>query len=195
MQKNLFNLPMTAVVIMVTSGLAHASSANLDANLTATIVDTTCEMKLVGGTGDNTKQTATVSVPGRSNPWIPLADGQAGKAKVEFKLAIVECPPSLTSLKATIKGTPSGLSPTGLTNQIAKTDGGADYAALEIARTTATANPFTINSEVDAQRLVWTKTEIDQKEVSLVATLRETKAGAMTIGKFKTIATFEFSYE
>ncbi|HCM1914416.1 TPA: fimbrial protein [Salmonella enterica subsp. salamae serovar 28:r:e,n,z15] len=176
-------------------GSAHAAGENLNTNFTANVRETTCDMKLTGGTGSDTRQTMTIQIPGKVNSWIPLADAQAGKALATFKLVIVECPTSLASLKVTVKGTPSGILKTGLTNQIAKTEGGADYAAVEIARTSATSKPFTINSEVDTERLVWTSAEIDKKEVALTATLRETKASSMTIGKFKSIATFEFSYE
>ncbi|ELA4571398.1 fimbrial protein [Salmonella enterica] len=196
MKKMLFSLPIAAAVAMAAiPGSALANDATLDATLTATIVDTTCNMKLSGGLGDATKQTLTITVPGAVNFYVPVTDAQAGKAASTFKIQIVECPPSLTSLKTTIKGIPSDTLKTALANQIAEADGGAKATALEIARSTTTTAPFVINSTVDAERLVWTKTEIDKKEVSLTATLRETKAGEMTIGQFKTVATFEFSYE
>lgn len=197
MKKTLLSLPIAAAVAMAAiPESALATGTSLDATLTATIVETTCNMKLAGGFGDTTKQTLTISVPGNPNIWIPVTDAQAGKAASTFKIKIVECPPSLTSLKTTIKGTASSQLKTGLANQITETDGGAKAVALEIARSTATTAPFVINSEVDAERLVWTKTEIeDAKEVSLTATLRETQAGEMTIGHFQTVATFEFSYE
>ncbi|MDF3737138.1 fimbrial protein, partial [Enterobacter hormaechei] len=83
----------------------------------------------------------------------------------------------------------------GLVNQIAKANGGADYSAAEIARADAPDAPFIVNSKDDAERLVWSPSEIQNKEVNLVATLRETKANSMTIGDFQAVATFEFSYE
>ncbi|MGM8372852.1 fimbrial protein, partial [Enterobacter hormaechei subsp. steigerwaltii] len=46
-----------------------------------------------------------------------------------------------------------------------------------------------------AKRLVWSATEIQNKEVPLVATIRETKVNSMTVGDFEATATFEFSYE
>ncbi|MDF3798543.1 fimbrial protein, partial [Enterobacter hormaechei] len=70
-----------------------------------------------------------------------------------------------------------------------------DYAAVEIARASSPTAPFTINSTVDAERLVWTSTEIQNKEVPLVATMRETQANKMSLGDFQAVATFEFSYE
>jgi hypothetical protein len=72
---------------------------------------------------------------------------------------------------------------------------GANWAAVTIARESKPEAPFKINSTTDAERLVWTATEITNKEVPLVATLRETSAGKMTIGTFQAVATFEFTYE
>ncbi|EKT7568239.1 fimbrial protein [Salmonella enterica] len=197
MKKTLLSLPIAAAMAMAAiPESALAGDATLDATLTANIVDTTCNMKLAGGFGDATKQTINIIVPGRDNTYVPVTDAQAGKAASTFKIKIVECPPSMTSLKTTIKGTASDTSRTALANQIAETDGGAKGAALEIARSTATTTPFVINSTVDAERLVWTDDEIKKaKEVSLTATLRETQAGEMTIGHFQTVVTFEFSYE
>lgn len=193
--KSYLSLPVAAFVLIAASGTAFAEESTLDATLTANIRETTCDMKLVGGLGSDTKQNITVSIPGRSNYFIPLADGQAGKASATFKLVIVECPESLTSLKTTINGTADSRLTTGLANQIAKAEGGAEYAALEIARSIAIDAPFTIGDSSETGGLVWTRDEIDQKEVSLTATLRETQSGLMTIGKFTTIATFNFSYE
>lgn len=193
-KKSFSKLPTTAL-LLIAAGAVHAEGTTLDATLTATIRETTCDMKLSGGIGSDTQQKINVTLPGNDHPWIPLADGQAGKGIATFKLQIIECPASLSSLKTTIKGTADVTLKTGLANQIAKADGGAEYAALEIARTTATTAPFTINSETDAGRLVWTDTEIDKKEVSLTATLRETQPGLMSLGKYTAVATFEFSYE
>lgn len=197
MKKTLLSLPIAAAMaIAAMPGSAFADGASLDARLTATIVDTTCQMKLSGGIGDTAKQTLTITVPGRINIYVPVTDAQAGKAASAFKIQIVECPPSLTSLKTTIKGTASSTLKTGLANQLTETDGAAKGVALEIARSTTTTAPFVINSEADGERLVWTEDEIKKdKEVSLTATLRETSAGEMTIGHFKTVATFEFTYE
>lgn len=191
MKKNLFSLSIVATTMLALSGPALAEGTNLDVNFTANIRETTCDMKLVGGTGSDTQQTLTIG----NNGQVRLDDVKAGTANANFKIVIVECPASLTSLKTTVKGTASGILPTGLTNQITGPNGGADYAAVEIARESTPTAPFTINSSTDSKRLVWTPTEIQNKEVALVATLRETRANSMGIGDFQAVATFEFSYE
>ncbi|MBA7753821.1 fimbrial protein [Enterobacter sp. RHBSTW-01064] len=191
MKKNLFSLSIVATTMLALSGSALAEGTNLDVNFTANIRETTCDMKLVGGTGSDTQQTLTIG----NNGQVRLDDVKAGTANANFKIVIVECPASLTSLKTTVKGTASGILPTGLTNQITGPNGGADYAAVEIARESTPTAPFTINSSTDSKRLVWTPTEIQNKEVALVATLRETRANSMGIGDFQAVATFEFSYE
>ncbi|MFS9732056.1 fimbrial protein [Enterobacter hormaechei] len=191
MKKNLYSLSVVAVTMLALSGSALAEGTNLDVNFTANIRETTCDMKLVGGTGSDVQQTLLLG----KNGQVRLDNAKAGTANANFKIVIVECPASLTSLKTTVRGTPSGYLPSGLVNQILKTSGGADFSAVEIARTDTPDAPFIINSKMDEERLVWTSTEIQNKEVPLVATLRETQAGKMTLGDFQAVATFEFSYE
>lgn len=190
MKKNLYSLSVVAVTMLALSGSALAEGTNLDVNFTANIRETTCDMKLVGGEGSDTQQTLKIG-----GGQVRLDDVKAGTANANFKIVIVECPASLTSLKTTVSGTRSGYLFSGLVNSILKTAGGADYSAVEIARASTPDAPFIINSKDDSERLVWTPTEIQNKEVQLVATLRETKANSMTVGDFQAVATFEFSYE
>lgn len=189
MKKQRCGYSLIALAMLAMTGSAAATDLNV--NFTANIRETTCDMKLVGGEGSDTQQTLTLGTNGQ----VRLDDVKAGTANAAFKIVMVECPASLTSLKTTVKGTKSGYLASGLVNQIAKTNGGADFSAAEIARADAPDAPFIVNSTVDAERLVWSPSEIQNKEVNLVATLRETKENSMTIGDFQTVATFEFSYE
>ena len=191
MKKNL-NLSALAMVMLALSGSALAEeSTTLDVNFTANIRETTCDMKLSGGTGSDSQQTLTIG----NNGQVRLDDIKAGNANATFKIMIVECPASLKSLKTTIRGTQDTNLLSGLANQIQKASGGAEYAAVQIARASTPSAPFTPNSTVDAERLVWSTTEIQNKEVSLVAKMRETRTDNMTLGDFQAVATFEFSYE
>lgn len=189
MKKQRCGYSLIALAMLAMTGSAAATDLNV--NFTANIRETTCNMKLVGGEGSDTQQTLTLGTNGQ----VRLDDVKAGTANAAFKIVMVECPASLTSLKTTVKGTPSGYLASGLVNQIVKASGGADFTAAEIARADAPDAPFIVNSLEDAERLVWSPSEIQNKEVNLVATLRETKANSMTIGDFQTVATFEFSYE
>lgn len=189
MKKQRCGYSLIALAMLAMTGSAAATDLNV--NFTANIRETTCDMKLVGGEGSDTQQTLTLGTNGQ----VRLDDVKAGTANAAFKIVMVECPASLTSLKTTVKGTPSGYLASGLVNQIVKASGGADFTAAEIARADAPDAPFIVNSLEDAERLVWSPSEIQNKEVNLVATLRETKANSMTIGDFQTVATFEFSYE
>lgn len=189
MKKERCGYSLIALAMLAMTGSAAATDLNV--NFTANIRETTCDMKLVGGEGSDTQQTLTLGTNGQ----VRLDDVKAGTANAAFKIVMVECPASLTSLKTTVKGTKSGYLASGLVNQIAKTNGGSDFSAAEIARADAPDAPFIVNSTVDAERLVWSPSEIQNKEVNLVATLRETKENSMTIGDFQTVATFEFSYE
>lgn len=193
MKRNRLSLPIAAFVAMAASGSAlAANSTNLDVNFTATILETTCNMKLVGGQGSDTVQTLTI---GNANGEVRLDDVRNNAATANFQIVIVECPASLSSLKTTVTGTPSGYLLTGITNSLAKGTGVSDYAAVTIARQTASTTPFVINSTADAERLVWTETEISNKSVPLVASLQETKASSLTVGRFEATAVFEFEYD
>lgn len=187
MKKQHCGYSLIALSLLAMSGAAAATDLNV--NFTANIRETTCDMKLVGGEGSDTAQTLTLG----NNGQVRLDDVKAGAANATFKIVMVECPASLTSLKTTVKGKKSGYLPSGIINQAAS--GAADYASVEIARASTPEAPFIVNSTVDAERLVWNPTEIQNKEVALMATLRETKANSMTIGDFQAVATFEFSYE
>jgi type 1 fimbria pilin len=189
MKKNLLGLSIAAMTTLALSGSALAEGTNLDVNFTANIRETTCQMKLVGGAGSDTQQTLTIG----NNGQVRLDDVKAGTANATFKIVIVECPSSLNALKTKVNGQASYYLPSGIVNQA--TTGAADYSSVEIARADTPEAPFIIGSNDPAKSLVWTPTEIQNKEVSLVATLRETQAGKMTIGEFQAVATFEFSYE
>ncbi len=189
MKKQRCGYSLIALAMLAITG--SASAAELNVNFTANIRETTCDMKLVGGEGSDTQQTLTIG----NNGQVRIDDVKAGTANATFKLVIIECPSSLTSLKTTIKGTKSADLPSGIMNQTPTTSGGADFSAVEIARADTPDAPFIINSTVDAERLVWKREEIDNKEVPLIATLRETKTDSMTIGDFQAVATFEFIYE
>ncbi|UUX20471.1 fimbrial protein [Salmonella enterica] len=190
MKRNRLSLPIAALAVMAASGSAlAANSTNLDVNFTATILETTCNMKLVGGTGSDTVQELII---GNSSGEVRIDDVRAGTATADFKLVIVECPASLQSLKTSINGTPSGYSTKILTSG---TKGSADYIGVSVARASKPDKPFVINSTADSERLVWSEVEINSKEVPLIAIMKETKANSATTGAFSAVATFVFSYE
>lgn len=188
MKKQHCGYSLIALSLLAMSGAAAATDLNV--NFTANIRETTCDMKLVGGDGSNTAQTLTLGNNGQAR----IDDIRAGNVTAKFKIAIIDCPSSLRTLKTTVKGSPASYLKTGLVNQL-KGAGFANYSAVEIARESAPTAPFTVNSTDDSKRLVWTQEEITNKEVPLIATLRETSANELTIGQFQTVGTFEFTYE
>lgn len=188
MKKQHCGYSLIALSLLAMSGAAAATDLNV--NFTANIRETTCDMKLVGGEGSDTAQTLTLGNNGQAR----IDDIRAGNVTAKFKIAIIDCPSSLRTLKTTVKGSPAGYLKTGLVNQLTGA-GNANYSAVEIARESAPTAPFTINSTNDSERLVWTTEEITNKEVPLIATLRETYADRLSIGQFQTVGTFEFTYE
>lgn len=192
MKKNLISMSIAAITTLLSVGHAYATEGgSITVNFTANVREMTCDMKISGGVGSDTAQTLTLGTNGQ----VRLDDVKAGTASSTFKLVMVDCPSSLASIKTTVKGQQAWSLATGFVNQIPKASGGADYAAVEIARESTPNSPFVVNSTADAERLVWTSAEIANKEVQLVATLRETQTNMMTIGEFQTVATFEFTYE
>lgn len=182
-----------ALLALALSSQAIAASTNLDVTFTATLRETTCDMKIEGGTGDGMNNVIPIGTGGSAS----LADIVAAndKAAATFKLKIIACPDSLSSLKTTITGDQSGYLPTLIKNAVTKLNGGADYVGVSIARASAQDAPFVINGQTDSERLVWSPTEIDTDEVTLVAQLRESRAGSGTTGLFSALATFNFIYE
>lgn len=198
MYKNCLRLPLAALMVMATSGTAFATDLNIE--FTASVLETTCQMKLDNGVGSDTDQTLQI---GSATNGVRIADfgtsknreGGAG-AQATFWLRIVECPASLNSLKTTITGTPSGYLKTALKNEIPVASGGADFAAISVARLSTPTAAFEIGSTDDAKRLVWTNDDINvNKGVQLVAIMQATQDGNVTTGTFEATATFEFSYE
>lgn len=189
MKKVLSLAPLSALLIMTLQSPAQA--VDLDVSFTASLRETTCDMKIEGGTGDGTNNTIPIGTGGKTN----LGDIVSGSdaASTQFKLKITECPSSLAALKTTITGTASGYVNTAIVNAASSTP--ADYMGVSIARVSAPDAPFVVNSTDDTKRLVWTTSEISGKEVPLIARLVETKSGQATTGNFSATATFNFVYE
>lgn len=179
----------SAALLLICSSYAQAAD-NLEVTFSANIRETTCDIKIDGGTGDGTSNTITLGTDGKAR----VDDIANGAVKFPFRLVITECPSSLTALKTVVSGKASDVK-TALANSVTVPEGGASNVALAISRADAPEAPFEINATDDSKRLVWTSSEINSKEVDLLATLIETKTdGAMT-GQFSTQATFNFTYE
>ena len=191
MKKTVHVARLSALLALAISSQAMAGSIPLDVTFTATLRETTCDMKIEGGTGNGTNNTIPIGTGGS----VQLNDITNGTdaATANFKLKITECPSSLSALKTTVSGSQSGYVKTAIVN--AATSGPADYLAVSIARASAPTAPFEINSTDDSKRLVWTSAEISAKEIPLVARLLETQAGRGTTGAFSATATFNFTYE
>ncbi|WP_417314941.1 fimbrial protein [Enterobacter sp.] len=189
-KKRLF-VSTSLVAILLSAASAVSAAENLDLTFSANIRETTCDIKIDGGTGDGTNNTIAIGANGSTR----VDTIATGGAKENFKLVITECPSSLTALKTAVSGTVSDSLNTAIVNSVGTEAGGAANVGLSIARSSAPDAPFVINSTDDSKRLVWTQDEITAKEVGLVATLVETAANQAATGSVRAIATFNFSYE
>lgn len=180
-------------LLCVSCGILSSNiyATDLTVNFTANIRETTCDMRITGGTGNNQNNTIAIGNSGKTS-LDKILSGDAS-VSVPFSLDIVTCPSSLAVIKTTITGTQSGIVPTLIINGITSTDK-ADYLGVSVARASG-GEAFTINSTVDAKRLVWTTSEIAAKKVNLLAKLVPTDATKVTTGAFNATAIFNFTYE
>lgn len=180
------------IIILLFISIGNETFAqDITVNFTANIRDTTCDMRITGGSGDGKNNTIPIGNAGKTSLDKILA-GDSGAA-TSFSLDIVSCPDGLTSLKTTISGTPSSYVPTAIANGI-NNDSAANFIGVQIFRSNG-GNPFVINSDNDQERLVWTSSEISSKTVDLIAKLVPTNSSNATTGEFSAVATFNFTYQ
>ncbi|MEG1209896.1 MAG: fimbrial protein [Leclercia sp.] len=187
-KKMLMRSLCTGALVTLLSGYAAAES--LDVTFSANIRETTCDIKIDGGTGEGMSNNIVLGTNGKTR----VDHIAGGTITSPFKLTITACPSSLNALKTTVSGTASTMT-TALANSITVGSGGASNVGLSIARTSARSAPFEINSTDDSKRLVWTPGEIANKEVELTASLVETKTNSAAPGEFRALAIFNFTYE
>jgi len=172
--------------------MAPVYAQNVNVTFSANIIETTCEMKLEGGTGNGINNTIPIGSGGKVSLDKIIAGDNAATAT--FKIKIVECPAGITSIKTTVIGTQSGYLATALISSLSG-EGASTFLGVSIARSSASNRPFVINSTNDSERLNWSSAEISAKEVSLISRLVETQSGKGTTGNFSGVATFNFNYE
>lgn len=178
-----------SVAATLATGAGTAAATDLNVNFTANVLETTCQMKLMGGTGSDTSQTLTI---GNNSLRIEDIKSNSSKAKATFQIKMVDCPSSLTQLKTTMTGTVSGYNSLLLKN-LATTNASAQ-SGVGIARE-EDASETLIKPGTDGN-LTWTDAERNAGELKLIAIIRETTASpGITAGDFSAKATFNFEYQ
>ncbi|MCS2150254.1 fimbrial protein [Scandinavium manionii] len=179
-------------VLLIGSYTPVSFAQNVNVDFTANIRETTCDMRITGGTGDGQNNTIQIGAGGKTS-LDKILSGDSS-VSVPFSLDIVSCPSSLSALKTTISGTRSSYISSAIANGASGADK-ADFIGVQISRASG-GNAFIINSTNDAERLVWTNDEIStQKKVDLLAKLVTTSASDATTGEFNAVATFNFTYQ
>ena len=178
--------------LFINMNMTPTFAQNVNVTFSANIIETTCEMRLEGGSGNGINNTIPVGSGGKVGLDKIIAGDNAATAT--FKIKIVECPAGVTSIKTTIRGTQSNYADTLITSGITG-EGASSFLGISIARASASNQPFVINSTNDSQRLNWSSAEINAKEVTLISRLQETQANKGTTGNFSAVATFNFNYE
>ncbi|MCX8290011.1 fimbrial protein [Enterobacter pseudoroggenkampii] len=187
MRNNILRLSMATVL---TAGAGTAMAQNLDVNFTANVLETTCQMKLVGGTGSDTSQTLTI---GNNNLHIEDIKNKSSNAQAAFQIKMVECPQSLTQLKTTLTGDVSGYNASLIKNGLSGS-GASGQSGVGIAREEDASE--TLIKPGEDGNLTWTAAERSAGELKLVAAIRETTTSpGITAGNFSAKATFNFEYQ
>ncbi len=178
--------------LFININMTPTFAQNVNVTFSANIIETTCEMRLEGGSGNGINNTIPVGSGGKVGLDKIIAGDTAATAT--FKIKIVECPAGVTSIKTTIRGTQSNYVDTLISNGVSG-EGASSFLGVSIARASASNQPFVINSTNDSQRLNWSSAEINAKEVTLISRLQETQSNKGTTGNFSAVATFNFNYE
>lgn len=178
--------------LFINMNMTPTFAQNVNVTFSANIIETTCEMRLEGGSGNGINNTIPVGSGGKVGLDKIIAGDTAATAT--FKIKIVECPAGVTSIKTTIRGTQSNYVDTLISNGVSG-EGASSFLGVSIARASASNQPFVINSTNDSQRLNWSSAEINAKEVTLISRLQETQSNKGTTGNFSAVATFNFNYE
>lgn len=177
---------MTTLLLLFT---LPTMAQDISIDFTATIKESTCSMKITGGTGSDTHQTLTLGTGGKIG--LDKIENKAAEASANFRIIASNCTPGLSKISSKI----AGQIPSGSTTLIEPTATGTGYTqniGVGFFRKSATdSDMFKINQD---GQIVWTADEITNG-LDLTAALRESKPGQGTIGDFKATATFSFSYE
>ena len=177
-----------AAALLLFSSQACADNINVD--FTATILETTCAMKLQGGTGSDAYKTLTIGTGGLiSLDKIVLRDPSASAS---FSIIAQNCSAGTSKISTKITATASGVA-LKLIVPASGSSSTTNFIGVGIYRASASdASMFTLNSD---GALVWTASELTAGKVDLIVALRETQSGSGTPGIFNATATFSFSYE
>ena len=177
-----------ATALLLCSSQAYADSINVD--FTATILETTCAMKLQGGTGSDAYKTLTIGAGGLIGlDKIILKDPSAS---APFSIIAHSCSAGTSKISTKITATASGSAPK-LIVPASGSGSTTSFIGAGIYRAgTSDANMLSLNSD---GAMLWTNDDITAGKVDLIVVLRETQSGSGTPGIFNATATISFSYE
>lgn len=167
-----------------------AVAQNLTVNFDATIQEPTCNV-FIAASADGSGAGSSAEIKFNAVQLDKILNKDASARQV-FSLKMDSCSAGLTRLVTTMKTSATLMNNQAIGNSLSGT-GSAQNIGVTLARENAPDALFTLNSTTDAQRLVWSSTEMAAQVVALRATL-VADAGA-TLGSYSGTATFETTYE
>lgn len=193
-RKNLFRSILLLNAVLLTTDIY---AVDLALTFRANIKETTCDMYISGGTASGELANSTTITIGSSGlvrlDEILQGTSGTGNNTASFALNIKECPPGLTGIKTIVTAAPLAPSTTAIINSAFS--GAANHIGVTIARLDRPDQPFTLNSDVDSQRLLWTSTDIAAGKVDLLARLVLVGSDiSKATGQYSGTAIFNFTY-
>lgn len=187
MKMKYISVQISVLVMALSAATVFAQDVAID--FTATILVPSCDIRINGGTGDN--NTIAIGNGGKTSLDKILAGDSS--ASTPFSLEIISCSGPVSSLQTTINASQSATVSSAIDNDYSADDS-APFTGVQISRASG-GKPFVINSTSDAERLVWTASEISNKRVDLKAQLISTDPAQSAPGIYRSSAQFVITYE
>jgi len=180
------------MLLLASLNCQAAGSDQVIVTVMANIRETTCDISL---TADNLQGGNAITFGSDLNGIVrdtDILDGTAA-SETHFSLNITTCPVGVSVIKTRFNATSIPGSTTIINNSL----GQSNEVGVVLYREGEEANLFSLNSNNDADILVWRANEISQQRVDLAARLIAVggSIAGLSLGTFSAPLVMQFSYE
>ncbi len=118
---------------------------------------------------------------------------KTAQSEANFKLVANGCSSGISWIDTTLTGNQSGSSPALIIPLASDTTSTTSYIGMGFKRKATSGDTFLKPNSTEYIR--WSASEISTDGLEMIVALRETNAGQGVPGKFRALATFNFSYQ
>lgn len=180
---------ITILMGLLLSPSVFATDVNVD--FTATMKATTCNITLTGtNVTDNGNDKYTLVIPSMGMDKIA---NKTAQSEANFKLVANGCSSGISWIDTTLTGNQSGSSPALIIPLASDTTSTTSYIGMGFKRKATSGDTFLKPNS--AEYIRWSASEISTDGLEMTVALRETSVGKGVPGKFRALATFNFSYQ